>query len=48
MELEEALYELHETGGILRRKTWDAAIGISLEDAIASDWEVVDYSEDDE
>ena len=48
MELEEALYELHETGGFIRRKVWDSAVDISLEDAIASDWEVVDYSEDDE
>jgi len=48
VELEEALCELHETGGVLRRKAWESDIGISLEDAIASDWEVVDYSEDDE
>ena len=48
MDLEEALYKLHENGGVLRRKSWESDIGISLEDAVASDWEVVDYSEDDE
>jgi hypothetical protein len=47
VELEEALCELHENGDALRRMSWEPNMGLSLEDVIADDWEVVDYSEDD-
>jgi hypothetical protein len=47
VELEQGIEQLYEEGGLLRRKSWESDVGLSLEDVVADDWEVVEYSEDD-
>jgi hypothetical protein len=48
MELEQGIEQLYEAGGLLRRRSWESDIGISLEDVIADDWEITECSEEDE
>lgn len=48
MNIQKAIDEVSQYGGLIRRSVWDEGTAIDLDDILADDWEVEDVVEDED